>query len=740
MELVDCAKHAPKDLDFDIQCACACADLRKGADATQDMADHPLWAKQSRPPLRTCEQGLLSYSADINLPLSGPVLHTGPVRHLLPDEQKTFIRARLTLYSNGIHIQPEEAWRPSSSIAWSPFSLVQACRLHSVQADCALPWLRLFKVSVFQHGATHFFAVEGDDADFARARWVADIARSLRQLTQSLYPTFILRVEPLPGAGWTSTRLLAGYLLLCDDKGVSLVYAELHAHWGCSATFAAYEDEFCDTQVVRLSIDMHTCVSERVGIDCSCFSFDGYHFTTRTCAEKVLWLRAISNVKVKLRHRAPNPTPTELRHYRESIIEYVGHVKLCDDSVSRRPLLPRRSRRNDGPDSPPKNETESPESAAQPRAGSREEPARTPCSPPHAEVSVPMTIRPMEPPVEDPEDVPIGSMSAPAAGQAPSADSGRGDGGCNGELAASHSGEIGIDDDAGGGASVMSKDPLLVIGAGFTGASAAGGPVWEDGSLDKQNGHCHGKIDGSRGHMNGISVERKSEGTALLSGGGDPAAGGGTGGIGVVMKCVQAMGEGGARMPTMPLAAAAKAEFNLRLPLMLQAERTELPPPPLDSDRDFDMPGEEASLDVEEPPSKAGLSKAAKGVTAPGLRQGSRDADRGLAAPVAVLTGGSSVRCTQPPVQSAASCNCGCRAAEDGAEEASIRPPSATGLLEQGGVGSNGGSIIATAAAAASTAVPRETRAAPPGGPLTGAANGYPGLISGCPKRRQQGI
>ena len=38
-------------------------------------------------------------------------------------------------------------------------------------------------------------------------------------------------------------------------------------------------------------------VSERVGIDCSCFSLGDHHFSTRTCAEKMLWLRAISNVK-----------------------------------------------------------------------------------------------------------------------------------------------------------------------------------------------------------------------------------------------------------------------------------------------------------------------------------------------------------------------------------------------------------------------------------------------------------
>jgi len=299
----------------------------------------PIW-----PPTRARELGLVSYSADLQQPLVGPPLRVGDVWHLLPEDGKSFEQATLSLHANGIVIKPFDGRAPLS-IAWSPFSLVQACRLHSVQADAALPWLRLFKVSVFQHGSTHFFAAQGDEADAARARWVADISRALRVLTQSLFPEFSLRAEPLPGASWTATRLLAGYLLLCDDQGVSLVYCELHSHWDCAATFAAYEDEYCDTQVVRLGIDMHTCVSERVGVDCSCFSFDGYHFTTRTCAEKMLWLRAISNVKVKLRHRAPNPSAQELKYYRSSILEYAQGVRPPDGGFTRSALLPRRAPR-----------------------------------------------------------------------------------------------------------------------------------------------------------------------------------------------------------------------------------------------------------------------------------------------------------------------------------------------------------------------------------------------------------
>lgn len=297
--------------------------------------------KQKGPPARQYKPGIVSFSADLTGALIGPPLRCGEVWHLLPEDKESFEVATLALHRNGIAVTGSKR---DFIVTWSPFSLVQACRLHSVQADRAMPWLRLFKVSVFQHGSTHFFAARGNDADTERARWVADIARALRLLTQSLFPNFDLRSEPLAGCEWTTHRLLAGYLLLCDDQGVSLVYCELHSHWDGVALFLAYEDDTCEAQVVQINIDANTCVSERVGVDCSCFSFDNYHFTTRTCSEKMLWLRAISNVKVKLRHRAPNPTMEELRHYRFSVLNHAKGVQPLEEGFTRVELLPRRSR------------------------------------------------------------------------------------------------------------------------------------------------------------------------------------------------------------------------------------------------------------------------------------------------------------------------------------------------------------------------------------------------------------
>lgn len=289
------------------------------------------------------QEGLVTYSADVSLPLNEPPLKSGEVWHLCQDDGKSFEKAFLSIHSNGLSIRYPGEVQPTTSLAWSPFSLVQACRLHTIQADQSQPWLRLFKVSIFHHGITHFFATHGENADTERARWVADVSRALRILTETLFPSFQLVVSPLPGASWTATRLLAGYMLLYDDQGVSMVYGELHAHCDSTAGFAAYENESCMVQVVHVAIDTHTCVSERVGIDCSCFSLGDHHFSTRTCAEKMLWLRAISNVKVKLRHWAATPTYTELRHYRYAVRKQINSLpKPVENELSKAgPLLPR---------------------------------------------------------------------------------------------------------------------------------------------------------------------------------------------------------------------------------------------------------------------------------------------------------------------------------------------------------------------------------------------------------------
>lgn len=304
------------------------------------------WSRSERRRRSRSECGLVKYAAQLDQPMMGLPLHVGDVRYLqraTDDEEHRFEQATLALYINGFSISRHSQPEKEVKIAWSPFSLVQACRLHTVKADESLPWLRLFKISVFHHGSTHFFAVEGSDAEIERTRWVADIARVLRAFTQSLFPPFEVSVEPVVGVPGTGTRILAGYLLKCDKHDVTLVYGELHAHWEGRSVFVAYEDEYCDTRILKLFLEVETMVSEHVAVDCGCFTLDCHHFATRTCSEKSLWLRAISNIKVKLRHSAHNPTLDDIHHYRMAVLECARSMAGPGGAdVHRTPLLPRR--------------------------------------------------------------------------------------------------------------------------------------------------------------------------------------------------------------------------------------------------------------------------------------------------------------------------------------------------------------------------------------------------------------
>lgn len=304
------------------------------------------------------EKGVVAYLAPSHLPLEGPALRSGQVWRYAPEAEKTFGLVEFSLFATGFGVRPVEGdQNEQASVAWSPFSLVQACRFHSARTDSAYPCLKLFKISVFGRGAAYFFATEGEDADKERVRWVADVARTIRSLTASLFPRFAIRTAPPSGAPWSAGRLLAGYLLLCADESVLLLYCELHTHWDDRVAFAAYENESCHAQVMRLSIAIDTWVTERVGVDCACFSIDGHQFAARTRAERDLWLRAISNLRVKMKHRAANPSDEEIGHYRAAVSEFASRlIPPPEDASSRGPLLPEWKRpvsRNFGsPDSP----------------------------------------------------------------------------------------------------------------------------------------------------------------------------------------------------------------------------------------------------------------------------------------------------------------------------------------------------------------------------------------------------
>merc|ERR1712179_579890 len=85
-----------------------------------------------------------------------------------------------------------------------------------------------------------------------------------------------------------------------------------------------------------------------LGINCSFFIIDGHHFASQTPSERKLWLRALSNVKIKVGNLAPEPSHEELEAYRSSIREHIRALETAPESriAAGDPLLtPRPSRR-----------------------------------------------------------------------------------------------------------------------------------------------------------------------------------------------------------------------------------------------------------------------------------------------------------------------------------------------------------------------------------------------------------
>merc|ERR1712196_270406 len=83
-----------------------------------------------------------------------------------------------------------------------------------------------------------------------------------------------------------------------------------------------------------------------VGINCSYFVVDNHHFAAQAPSERKLWLRALSNVKVKIQNNAPEPTEEEMAHYRESIREQIHNMRATSDPrISSDALLSRRVRK-----------------------------------------------------------------------------------------------------------------------------------------------------------------------------------------------------------------------------------------------------------------------------------------------------------------------------------------------------------------------------------------------------------
>lgn len=274
-----------------------------------------------------------------------PPMISAPVWFLQCPQQERYLqkvsKVILSIYINGFHIRDCRNEKPERTLAWSPFAVVQACRFYDTEMDERLANLRMFKISDLHHGVSCLFAVyshsNGEDALQQRAKWVAAVSCAIRMLTLSLFPVVKLVSRPALNAPmWTKKRLLAGHLLLFDKGGVTPAFCELHAPVEDRTHLNIYSDETCQALLVRLKIDAVTTVTERMGVDCSCFTLSDHHFAARTVAEKALWLRAISNVKVKLRHAIMPTSDLELRYYRIAVDEQISKLPSTNASM---PLL-----------------------------------------------------------------------------------------------------------------------------------------------------------------------------------------------------------------------------------------------------------------------------------------------------------------------------------------------------------------------------------------------------------------
>jgi len=270
--------------------------------------------------------GRLTYSM-LQQPLRGSPIREGTLWYLSAEDQVDPVS--FSLYVNGFSFKHDGI---EASISLSPFVLVRNCKFQSGYSAC-LSDVKIFKVSLFAHSACYYFGIRSEDERWAeeeRSRWVLDISRAVRLVTQSLFPPFRISCDPMQGVPGTQKRLMAGYIVHHDDVATaSILYCELHAHQEDQAKVVLYENELCQIPVSEILISETAMCSEKIGINCSCFSVEDHQFSTRTLAERKLWLRAISNVRVKLQNRAPNPCEEELASFRAAIKEHLLTIRAA---------------------------------------------------------------------------------------------------------------------------------------------------------------------------------------------------------------------------------------------------------------------------------------------------------------------------------------------------------------------------------------------------------------------------
>lgn len=324
----------------DVLCRCICGTgLRPDGQAWGEGSDLVPEDYADEPPRSSKVCSRLCYSTLPDQPLRGAPIREGELWYLSAEDQVDPVD--FVLYVNGFSFA---CGAQETSVSLSPFALVRNCKFQSSYPSLNLADLKIFKVSLFAQSTCFYFGVRSLDdrqAEEERSRWVLDISRAMRLVTQSLFPQFSLSFTPMRSAPCTQRRLMAGYLIYFDSKySASVLYCELQHQAEGSAQLVLYENELCELQVSAVRFSELTICCEKIGINCSCFTVEEHQFSTRTLAERKIWLRAISNLKVKLQNQAPNPTAQELLCYRAAIKEHVDSIRASlEGQVPFDPLL-----------------------------------------------------------------------------------------------------------------------------------------------------------------------------------------------------------------------------------------------------------------------------------------------------------------------------------------------------------------------------------------------------------------
>eukprot|EP00931_Biecheleriopsis_adriatica_P043632 TRINITY_DN24939_c0_g1_i1.p1 TRINITY_DN24939_c0_g1~~TRINITY_DN24939_c0_g1_i1.p1 ORF type:complete len:615 (-),score=93.74 TRINITY_DN24939_c0_g1_i1:5-1849(-) len=285
-------------------------------------------------------QSLRTLRSSMNDPVGGLPHGSGEIC-LLDESLGKLVTCTGLVFSTGLYLV-ERSTGQVHNLSWSPFSVLLPSdgRFSSVPTDVDAPYAS-FAISIPTRGRHVLLVCKGSDAAAQKDKWTKNMSTALRSHIQAAFPRFTHSVEPLPGIPATACRILAGYLLLREDDHAcaSVPYCELQAYCKGFARLAFYSSELCESQLLALAISAKTRIFERSGIDCSCFAVDGHSFCARSVEERQIWIRAISNIKVKLQHGAPDPSPEELRQFRVAVRERILELEISETGDAA-PLMP----------------------------------------------------------------------------------------------------------------------------------------------------------------------------------------------------------------------------------------------------------------------------------------------------------------------------------------------------------------------------------------------------------------